>query len=183
MRRCSWVSNEEIYVAYHDTEWGKPVHDDRLLFEMLILEGFQAGLSWLTVLKKRSAFRVAFDNFDVAKVAAYDEQKVAQLLQNEQIIRSRQKICAAIQNAKVFMAIQREFGSFAEYLWHWSEHKIMRYGIFPPPAENALSQKIAQDLKKRGMKYAGSVIIYAYLQAVGVIDDHEPACFLHKVKV
>lgn len=180
MKRCGWCGNEEIYVAYHDTEWGKPVHDDRLLFEMLILEGFQAGLSWLTVLKKREAFRVAFDNFDVVKVAAYDGQKVAQLLQNKQIIRSRQKILAAIQNAKVFMAIQREFGSFAEYLWHWSEHKIMRYGIFPPPAENALSQKIAQDLKKRGMKYAGSVIIYAYLQAVGVIDDHEPECFLHK---
>lgn len=180
MKRCGWCGNEEIYVAYHDTEWGKPVHDDRLLFEMLILEGFQAGLSWLTVLKKREAFRVAFDNFDVVKVAAYDEQKVTQLLQNKQIIRSRQKILAAIQNAKVFMAIQREFGSFAEYLWHWSEHKIMRYGIFPPPAENALSQKIAQDLKKRGMKYTGSVIIYAYLQAVGVIDDHEPECFLHK---
>ena len=180
MKRCGWCGTEEIYVAYHDAEWGKPVHDDRLLFEMLILEGFQAGLSWLTVLKKREAFRVAFDDFDVAKVAAYDEQKVTQLLQNKQIIRSRQKILAAIQNAKVFMAIQREFGSFAEYLWHWSEHKIMRYGIFPPPAENALSQKIAQDLKKRGMKYTGSVIIYAYLQAVGVIDDHEPECFLHK---
>lgn len=183
MKRCGWCGNEEIYVAYHDTEWGKPVHDDRLLFEMLILEGFQAGLSWLTVLKKRESFRVAFDNFDVAKVAAYDEQKVAQLLQNAQIIRSRQKICAAVQNAKVFMKIQHEYGSFAKYLWGWTDHKIMRYGIFPPPAENALSQKIAQDLKKRGMKYAGSVIIYAYLQAVGVIDDHEPACFLHKVKV
>lgn len=180
MKRCGWCGNEEIYVAYHDMEWGKPVHDDRLLFEMLILEGFQAGLSWLTVLKKRSAFKAAFDDFDVAKVAAYDEQRVAQLLQNAQIIRSRQKICAAVQNAQIFMKIQREYGSFAEYLWHWSEHKIMRYGIFPPAAQNELSQKIAQDLKKRGMKYAGSVIIYAYLQAVGVIDDHEPECFLHK---
>lgn len=180
MKRCGWCGNEEIYVAYHDTEWGKPVHDDRLLFEMLILEGFQAGLSWLTVLKKRESFRVAFDNFDVAKVAAYDEQKVAQLLQNAQIIRSRQKICAAVQNAQIFMKIQHEYDSFAKYLWGWTDHKIMRYGIFPPPAQNELSQKIAKDLKKRGMKYAGSVIIYAYLQAVGIIDDHEPECFLHK---
>lgn len=180
MKRCGWCGNEEIYVAYHDTEWGKPVHDDRLLFEMLILEGFQAGLSWLTVLKKRSAFKAAFDDFDVAKVAAYDEQRVAQLLQNAQIIRSRQKILAAVQNARIFMKIQREYGSFAEYLWGWTDRKIMRYGIFPPPAQNELSQKIAADLQRRGMKYTGSVIIYAYLQAVGVIDDHEPECFLHK---
>lgn len=180
MKRCGWCGNEEIYVTYHDTEWGKPVHDDRLLFEMLILEGFQAGLSWLTVLKKRSAFQAAFDDFDVAKVAAYDEQKVAQLLQNERIIRSRQKISAAVQNAKIFMKIQHEYGSFAEYLWGWTAHKTMCYGIFPPPAQNTLSQKIAADLQRRGMKYTGSVIIYAYLQAVGVIDDHEPECFLHK---
>ncbi len=178
--RCSWVDeNCEVYVRYHDEEWGKPVHDDRLLFEMLILEGFQAGLSWLTVLKKRPAFRKEFAGFEPEKAAEFDEEKIEKMLQNPQIIRSRQKICAAVGNAKVFLQIQREFGSFDKYLWHFTNGKTPKYNIFPCPVKNQLSDTISKDLKKRGMKYVGSVIIYSYLQAVGVIDDHEPQCFCH----
>lgn len=175
--RCRWLDeNSEIYVRYHDEEWGLPVYDDRKLFEMLMLEGFQAGLSWLTVLKKREAFRQAFDGFDYAKIAGYEEEKIDELLQNPQIIRSRLKIKAAINNAKIFMRIQKEFGSFGKYLWGFTNGKIMKYGIFPNPPRNELSDIIAKDLKKRKMKYVGSVIIYSYLQAVGVINDHEPQC-------
>lgn len=178
--RCSWVDeNCEVYVRYHDKELGKPLHDDHKLFEMLILEGFQAGLSWLTVLKKRSAFREEFSGFEPKKVAEFDEVKIEKMLKNPQIIRSRQKIDAAVNNAKIFLQIQQEFGTFDHYLWNFTNGKVQNYGIFPCPAQNELSDTISKDLKQRGMKYAGSVIIYSYLQAVGIINDHEPQCFCH----
>ena len=178
MKRCSWVDeNNVLYVRYHDNEWGKPIHDDRLLFEMLQLEGFQAGLSWLTILKKRAAFQLAFDNFDAHKIVAYDEKKIAELLQNTQIIRSRTKIMATITNARIFLQIQQKYGSFNNYIWHWTNGQTLRYNIFPPHTKNELSSLIANDLKKHGMKYVGNTIIYSYLQAIGVINDHEPNCF------
>lgn len=178
MKRCFWVDEKsEIYVKYHDEEWGVPKRDDRELFELLILESFQAGLSWITVLKKREAFREAFDNFDVKKVASYKENKIEELLGNEKIIRSRGKIEAAINNAKIFMAIQKEFGSFSNYIWSFTENKVIKRKSKALPVSTPLSDKISKDLKKRGMKYTGTVIIYSYLQAIGVVDDHDMECF------
>ena len=178
MKRCFWVDeNSEIYVKYHDEEWGVPKYDDRELFELLILEGFQAGLSWLTVLKKREAFREAFDNFDVKKVSGYDNKKIEQLLKNEGIIRSRQKIEASIKNAKIFMEIQKEFGSFSNYIWGFTNGKIIKNTTDKFEVSTPLSDKISKDLKKRGMKYVGSIIIYSYLQSIGIINDHETTCF------
>lgn len=178
MKRCSWVDeNSQIYKDYHDNEWGVPKHDDRELFELLILEGFQAGLSWLTVLKKREAFRRAFDNFDVKKVAKYDENKVTELLQNEKIIRSRGKINAAILNAKIFIEIQKEFGSFSKYIWGFTDGKIIKNKDNKFQVSTPLSDAVSKDLKKRGMKYVGTVIIYSYLQSIGIINDHETTCF------
>ena len=178
MKRCFWVDEKsEIYVKYHDEEWGVPKYDDRELFELLILESFQAGLSWITVLKKREAFREAFDNFDVKKVASYKENKIEELLGNEKIIRSRGKIEAAINNAKIFMAIQKEFGSFSNYIWSFTENKVIKRKSKALPVSTPLSDKISKDLKKRGMKYTGTVIIYSYLQAIGVVDDHDMECF------
>lgn len=178
MKRCSWVDeNSQIYKDYHDKEWGVPKYDDRELFELLILEGFQAGLSWITVLKKREAFRIAFDNFDVQKVAKYDENKIAELLQNEKIIRSRGKINSAILNAKIFIDIQKEYGSFSKYIWNFTKGKIIKNKNNKFQVSTPLSDKVSKDLKKRGMKYVGTVIIYSYLQSVGVVDDHETTCF------
>ena len=178
MKRCFWVDlKSPLYVKYHDEEWGVPKYDDRELFELLILEGFQAGLSWITVLKKRDAFRKAFDNFDVQKIAKYDSTKFDELLKNEEIIRSRQKIEASINNAKIFIEIQKEFGSFANYIWGFTEGKIIKNKDDKLPVSSELSDKVSKDLKKRGMKYTGTVIIYSYLQAIGVIDDHETTCF------
>ncbi len=178
MKRCFWVDEKsEIYVKYHDEEWGVPKYDDRELFELLILEGFQAGLAWITVLKKREAFRLAFDNFDVKKVANYSENKIKELLQNPGIIRSRNKIEAAISNAKIFIAIQKEFGSFSNYIWGFTDNKIIKNTTGKVIVSSPLSDKISKDLKKRGMKYTGSVIIYSYLQAIGIIDDHDKDCF------
>ncbi len=178
MKRCSWVDEKsEIYKKYHDEEWGVPKHDDRDLFELLVLESFQAGLSWLTVLKKREAFKEAFDNFDVKKVANYDEDKINELLKNEKIIRSKNKIQSAIGNAKIFMQIQKEFGSFANYIWSFTNNKVIKNDYDKLPASTGLSDTISKDLKKRGMKYVGSVIVYSYLQAIGVVDDHEKECF------
>ena len=178
MKRCSWVDeNSEIYKKYHDEEWGVPKYDDRELFELLILEGFQAGLSWLTVLKKREAFRKAFDNFNVKKVAKYDEKKISELLSNESIIRSRGKINSAILNAKIFIEIQNEFGSFANYIWKFTDGKVIKNKNDGIPVSTPLSDKISKDLKKRGMKYVGSIIIYSYLQSIGIINDHETTCF------
>ena len=178
MKRCSWVDlNSEIYVKYHDEEWGVPKRDDRDLFELLILESFQAGLSWLTVLKKREAFRRAFDNFDVRKVANYDSEKVEKLLNNKDIIRSRGKISAAINNAKIFIDIQKEFGSFSNYIWGFTDNKVIKRKSNELNVSTPLSDKISKDLKSRGMKYVGTVIVYSYLQAIGVADDHDKDCF------
>ena len=181
MKRCFWVDEKsEIYVKYHDKEWGNPKFDDRDLLELLILEGFQAGLSWLTVLKKRQAFRVEYEHFDVEKVANFDEKKIAKMLANKEIIRSEQKIRASILNAKIFMKIQKEFGSFSDYIWGFTGHKVVYNSDGKVIVSNELSDKISKDLKKRGMKYVGTVIVYSYLQAIGVVNDHDKECFLHK---
>ena len=176
--RCHWVDEKsELYTKYHDEEWGVPKHNDRELFELLVLESFQAGLSWLTVLKKREAFRKAFDNFDVVKVSQYDEGKIKSLMENASIIRSLAKIKAAVNNAQVFLKIQKERGSFDSYIWHFTYGKIIKNQDDNMPVKTALSDTIAADLQKRGMKFVGSVIIYSYLQAIGVVNDHERACF------
>jgi len=178
MKRCFWVDeNSQIYKDYHDNEWGVPKYDDQELFELLILEGFQAGLSWITVLKKREAFREAFDNFDVIKVSKYNETKIEKLLQNEKIIRSRGKINASILNAKIFIEIQKEFGSFSKYIWSFTDGKIIKNKDDKFEVSTPLSDAISKDLKKRGMKYVGTVIIYSYLQSIGIVNDHETNCF------
>lgn len=174
--RCCWANpKNKRYVCYHDEEWGVPVHDDGKLFEMLILECFQAGLSWECVLNKREAFREAFDDFDLEKVCAYDAEKIENLKNNPGIIRNRLKIEAAVTNAQVFCKMQKKYGSFAAYLWHWTEGNII-YETGQTTSE--LSDRISKDLKKQGMKFVGSTVIYAYLQAVGVINSHEQGCFL-----
>lgn len=175
--RCFWANMKNpLYIAYHDDEWGVPVHDDRLLFEMLVLESFVAGLSWECVLNKRAAFRTAFDNFDVETVAQYDTPKVEELLKNAGIIRHRAKIESAINNAAAFMKIQRELGSFDAYLWRHVDGKpIIGDGTIIP--RTPLSDAIAKDLKCRGFKFMGSTTVYAYLQAIGVVNDHALDCF------
>lgn len=183
MKRCAWVNpKNELYIKYHDEEWGRPVHDDGLLFEMLILEGAQAGLSWETVLNKRAHYKKVFDNFDVQKVSKYDEAKVQELLADPGIIRNKLKVRSTIQNAKVFLEIQNEFGSFDTYLWAFVNNTPIKNHfktIQDLPAKTELSDKISKDLKKRGMNFVGSTIIYAYLQAVGVVNDHTVDCYLH----
>ena len=183
MKRCFWVDEKsEIYVKYHDEEWGIPKYDDRELFELLILEGFQAGLSWITILKKREAFKKAFDNFDVKKVAQYDENKIEELLKDEGIIRSRNKIKSAVGNAKIFMKIQKEFKSFSNYIWGFTNGEIIKNKNDNIPVSTPLSDEISKDLKKRGMKYVGTVIIYSYLQSIGIVNDHEKTCFKYLKK-
>lgn len=178
MKRCFWVDEKsEIYTKYHDEEWGIPKHDDHELFELLILESFQAGLSWITILKKRENFRKAFDNFDIQKVANYNNEKIAELLSNIGIIRSKNKILSAINNAKIFMQIQKDFGSFANYIWSFTDNKVLKNTTGKIITSSSLSDEISKDLKKRGMKYVGTVIIYSYLQAIGIIDDHDQNCF------
>lgn len=178
MKRCFWVDEKsEIYTKYHDEEWGIPKHDDHELFELLILESFQAGLSWITILKKRENFRKAFDNFDIQKVANYNNEKIAELLSNTGIIRSKNKILSAINNAKIFMQIQKDFGSFANYIWSFTDNKVLKNTTGKIITSSSLSNEISKDLKKRGMKYVGTVIIYSYLQAIGIIDDHDQNCF------
>ncbi len=178
MKRCKWVDEKsELYVKYHDEEWGVPKHDDRELFELLILESFQAGLSWLTVLKKRNAFKKAYDNFDVIKVSQYDNTKIEKLLNNPDIIRSKSKITASITNAKIFIKIQKEFGTFANYIWGFTKNRVIKNNTNIIPVSTELSDKISKDLKKRGMKYVGTIIVYSYLQAIGVVNDHETDCF------
>ena len=172
--RCTWAGSDEVYMRYHDEEWGVPTHDDRELFEMLVLESFQAGLSWITILKKRENFRRAFDDFDVRKVASYDEAKVEELRLNEGIIRHKGKINAAINNAQVFIEIQDEFGSFDEYIWGFTDGEIIKAEFL---TESELSRHISKDLKKRGMKFVGPTIIYSYLESIGVIDNHQEGCF------
>ena len=177
--RCTWAKNE-LSIHYHDTEWGVPTHDDRELFELIILEGAQAGLSWDTILAKRENYRRAYDEFDVEKVAAYDDEKYTELLNNGGIVRNRLKIASSIQNAKNFIAVQREFGSFDKYLWGFVDNKPL---INRPktnsdiPGFTELSDIISRDLKKRGFKFVGSTIIYAYLQSTGLVNDHLVGCF------
>ena len=178
LKRCRWADpSSALYLAYHDQEWGVPEHDDRKLFEMLILEGFQAGLSWITILKKREAFRWAFDGFDPAVVAEYGPEKLEALCADPSIVRNRRKIQSAVQNAKVFLEIQREFGSFDRYLWGFTQGQIVWNTDDQPRASSPLSDQISKDLKRRGMKFVGSVIIYSVLQAVGVVNDHETGCW------
>ena len=172
--RCSWAGPDEIYIKYHDDEWGVETHDDKELFEMLILESFQAGLSWITILKKRENFKKAFDNFDVVKVADYGKDKVEELLANEGIIRHKGKITSAINNAQIFIEIQKEFGSFNEYIWSFTNGEIIKAEYL---TESKLSKIISKDLKKRGMKFVGPTIIYSYLESIGVIDNHQKDCF------
>lgn len=178
LKRCRWADeNSELYTAYHDQEWGKPEHNDSKLFEMLILEGFQAGLSWITILKKREAFRRAFDNFDPAAVARYSPEKLEALMMDSGIVRNRRKIQAAVQNAAVFLKIQEEFGSFDHYLWGFTQGQVILNTDDQVRASSELSDRISADLKRRGMNFVGSVIIYSFLQAVGVVNDHETDCW------
>ena len=181
--RCKWVSEDPLYIEYHDTEWGKPVYDDPTLFEFLILETFQAGLSWITVLKKRENFREAFDGFDVETVADYTEDKVLELQNNAGIIRNKLKIKAAITNAQAFIKIQEEFGSFSTYIWGFVDGKPLQNNfktVKDVPANTPLSDKISKDLKKRGFKFVGSTVIYAHMQATGMVNDHTTDCFRYK---
>lgn len=177
-KRCGWVDeNSEIYIRYHDEEWGVPTHDDQTLFEMFLLECFQAGLSWITILKKRENFRAAFDGFDREKIAAYGEGKIEELMQNAGIIRNRRKIAAAIENARIFGEIAGEYGSFSNYLWGFTDGKVIRHRDGALRTTTELSDQVSKDLIRRGMRFVGSVTIYSYLQAVGVVDDHEADCW------
>jgi len=179
-KRCAWPRTD-LALAYHDREWGVPLHDDRGLFEFLILEGAQAGLSWETVLQKRDSYRAAFDNFDPTKVAKYNSRKVAQLLNNVGIIRNRLKIASAIQNASSFIAVQQECGSFDKYIWRFVDNQpLKRKRGTPVPPRTPLSDELSKDLAKRGFKFVGSTICYAFMQAVGLVNDHDFTCFRYK---
>lgn len=178
--RCAWVNNDQIYIDYHDNEWGQPIYDDKTFFEFLVLESFQAGLSWYTILKKRENFRTAFANFDIEKVANFNENKIEELLQNEGIIRHRGKIAAAINNAKLFVEIQKEHESFSNFIWKYVQNKPIVNNwnsIKEVPATTEVSDLIAKDLKKRGFKFFGSTTIYAFMQATGMVNDHTKDCF------
>ena len=183
--RCAWADKDQLYKDYHDHEWGVPNHDDRHLFEMICLEGAQAGLSWHTVLVKRENYRKAFDKWDAKKIAKYDDAKVQELLQNPGIIRNKLKINAAIQNAKAFLAIQKEFGSFDQYIWGFVNHQPIintNKTMASVPAKTAISDAMSKDLLKRGFKFVGSTICYAYMQATGMVDDHIVTCWKHHKK-
>lgn len=181
--RCTWAGEDPLNVAYHDHEWGRPVHDDMKLFEMLTLEGMQAGLSWITVLRKREAYREAFDGFDPYKIALYGDEKIQELMANEGIIRNRLKINAVVNNAKAFIEIIKVYGSFDKFIWgyvnytpitaHWEKHEDL-------PASTPLSDRISKDMKKLGFKFVGSTIIYAFMQATGMVNDHTTKCFVYK---
>ncbi len=178
--RCAWAGTDPLYVAYHDDEWGVPVHDDRTLFEFLILEGAQAGLSWITVLRKREAYRAAFANFDVGKVARFDQAKVEKLLLDPGIVRNRLKVASAVQNARAFLAIQKEFGSFSDYQWSFVAGVPLQNrpaSLRAVPARTEISDALSKDLKKRGFSFVGSTIMYAHMQAVGMVNDHVEDCF------
>jgi DNA-3-methyladenine glycosylase I len=182
LHRCGWSVNDPIYIEYHDSEWGVPVHDDRLLFEFLILEGAQAGLSWITVLKKREGYRKAFDNFDVKKVARYTEKKIEKLLLDPGIIRNKLKVNSAVTNAKAFIKVQEEFGSFDKYIWGFTGGKVIqnkRATLKDIPPRTIESDAMSKDLIKRGFKFVGSTIMYAHMQATGMVNDHVTECFRH----
>ena len=181
--RCSWAGELPIYQDYHDNEWGRPVHDDRKLFEMLILEGMQAGLSWITILKKRENFREAFDNFDPHKIICYDEAKIQELMQNEGIIRNRLKIQGAITNAKLFLEVVEKHGSFDKFVWNYVDFEPVvghRIHMDDVPATTPISDRMSKDLKKMGFKFVGSTIIYAFMQATGMVNDHIVDCFVYR---
>lgn len=178
--RCGWCMGDVLYEAYHDQEWGVPVKNDAVLFEFLVLETFQAGLSWITILRRREHFREAFDDFDFKKIANYQEPKIMALLQNEGIIRNRLKVRATVTNARSFMEIQKEFGSFSTYIWGFVDGKPIKNKVQnykEAPANTLISDRISKDLKKRGFKFVGSTIIYAFMQATGMVNDHEINCF------
>ena len=181
--RCEWCKGDKLYEAYHDEEWGVPVYDDATIFEFLMLETFQAGLSWITILKKRENFREAFDDFDYQKIANYSEEKIESLLQNPGIIRNKLKIRSAVSNAKLFIEVQKEFGSFSDYLWAYVNHKPIDNKIDPQegtPATSPISEKISKDLKKRGFKFVGPTVIYAHMQATGMVNDHITSCYRYE---
>lgn len=181
-KRCFWVSEDPLYIEYHDKEWGKPVYDDETLFEFLLLESFQAGLSWITILKKRENFRNAFNNFDYKKIAKYNQNKFDELIVNQGIIRNKLKVKSAITNAQLFMEIQQEFGSFSKFIWSYVDGKPVKNKFKKRedvPATTELSDKISKDLKKRGFKFVGSTIIYAFMQATGMVNDHTTDCFCY----
>lgn len=186
VKRCKWVTDDPVYIDYHDHEWGIPVYDDQKFFEMLTLEGAQAGLSWITILKRREHYRQAFDQFDIYKIATYDERKIQRLLQNPDIIRNERKIRSVVTNARAFIKLREEYGSFSNYIWgyvdgkpiinHWQDTSEI-------PGSTPLSVAISKDLKKRGFSFVGPVIIYSFLQATGIVNDHEISCFRHPDKI
>lgn len=181
--RCAWAGTDPLYVAYHDTEWGTPVHDDRLLFEFLVLEGAQAGLSWSTILRKRENYRAAFDNFDPAIVACYDDAKIAALLADPGIVRNRLKICSAVTNAQAFLKVQAEFGSFDAYIWQFvgAQPKVnVLRAMAEIPAETDESRAMSKDLVRRGFRFVGPTICYAHMQATGMVNDHTVDCFRYR---
>jgi DNA-3-methyladenine glycosylase I len=180
--RCAWPGDDPLLLSYHDEEWGVPLHDDRTHFEYLLLDGAQAGLSWITILRRREAYWEAFDGFDPRLVAGYGEEKIAQLLSNEGIIRNRLKVNSAVQNARAFLRVQEEFGSFDSYIWDFVDGRPIQNTwpeIASIPAKTPLSEQISKDLKKRGFSFVGPTIIYAYMQAAGLVNDHVTACFRH----
>ena len=182
-QRCLWSGKETIYIEYHDKEWGKPVYDDPTLFEFLLLETFQAGLSWITILKKREHFRKAFDGFNYEKIANYSDKKIASLLLDAGIIRNKLKINSAVTNAQAFMKIQKEFGSFSKYIWDFVDGKPIKNKLKAMediPANTPLSDTISKDLKKRGFKFVGSTVVYAHMQATGMVNDHLESCFRYE---
>jgi len=182
--RCPWSANDTLYIKYHDTEWGVPVHNDKKLFEFLLLEGFQAGLSWRTILYKRQNFRQAFDNFDFNKVAKYDKRKFNSLMKDAGIIRNKLKIESAVKNAKAFIEVRKEFGTFDKYIWGFVDGKPIKNkfkSLKELPARTELSDIISKDLKKRGFNFVGSTIIYAHMQATGMVNDHLTTCFRYKL--
>jgi len=182
-QRCAWPGKDPLYLTYHDEEWGTPVYDDKTLFEFLLLETFQAGLSWITILRKRENFRKAFDDFDYQKIATYSEDKIASLLQDAGIIRNKLKVNSAVTNAQAFIEIQKEFGSFSNYIWGFVDEKPILNGfksISEMPANTPLSDAISKDLKKRGFKFVGSTVVYAHMQATGMVNDHLISCFRYK---
>lgn len=181
--RCHWCTSDPLYIKYHDEEWGVPLHDDTRLFEMLILEGAQAGLSWLTILKRRESYRKAFDRFDAKKIANYDKKKVAVLLKDPGIIRNRLKIAATIDNAHAYLEVKKEFGTFDRYIWSFVGGKPQRNprkGQTPLPTQTPEAEAMSKDLKKRGFRFVGPTICYAFMQAVGMVNDHAPDCFRFK---
>lgn len=181
--RCGWCVGDDLYEAYHDKEWGVPVYDDDTLFEFLILETFQAGLSWITILRKRENFRKAFDNFDYKKIALYKQDKIDDLLEDVGIIRNKLKIHATVNNAQTFMKVQKEFGSFSKYIWGFVDGKPIKNSVLnykKAPATTLISDALSKDLKKRGFKFVGSTVMYAHMQATGMVNDHETSCFRYE---